>query len=223
MSYQLRVALDEPYAMILLFGGTLVAFAVFLPLSRRMGWSPAWTLLALLSLAPVLAFTVPPGAATLPVGAGGRAQLYLDSFLDPFTVRSELGAAGSDDERLANLLLFIPFGLFGALTVRRPVWVAACGIALSFLIEGSQAVSGSRVASAGDWLHNSAGALTGAVIGGVLLLLVAAVQALTGQPRVTRPPAAEPVGEPAGRHRAPADPWAGLDGTTVSLAQPQRR
>jgi glycopeptide antibiotics resistance protein len=72
---------------------------------------------------------------------------------------------------MANLLLFVPAGFFATLATRRPVRIALAGIAIPFLIETYQAISGVRVASAADWLHNSTGALIGVVAASVLLPL----------------------------------------------------
>ena len=58
MRYQLDLALNRPGAALLLLCGALAAVALAVPLARLCGWRPWWTLLALLSLVPVLAFTL---------------------------------------------------------------------------------------------------------------------------------------------------------------------
>jgi hypothetical protein len=101
----------------------------------------------------------------------------------------------SPDEQMANLLLFVPLGLFGALATRRAVWTAVAGAALSFGIEGWQAVSDVRVATAGDWVYNSGGALIGAGAGLVLLAVGAMARPRTvaqAQPPAVVPPRSVP-------------------------------
>jgi glycopeptide antibiotics resistance protein len=172
MLEQLRLALTtSPIALPALLVGVLFAVIAFLPLSRAFGWSPLWTLLALLSLAPILAFTLPPDTSTVPAGADERLRHFFGLFLDSENVHRQIDAVGSNNERMANLLLFVPAGFFATLATRRPVRVAIAGIAIPFLIETWQAISGVRVASAADWLHNCGGALIGVVAASVLLPL----------------------------------------------------
>jgi glycopeptide antibiotics resistance protein len=188
MLEQLRLALtSSPIALPALLVGVLFAAVAFLPLSRAFDWSPLLTLLALLSVAPILAFTLPPDASTVPEGAGARLGYFFGLFLDPANVHRQIDAIGSNSERLANLLLFVPAGFFATLATRRPLRIALAGIAVPFLIEMWQAISGLRVASAADWLHNCAGALIGVVAATVLLPLIR-------RPRREAPPAAERPG-----------------------------
>jgi glycopeptide antibiotics resistance protein len=80
-----------------------------------------------------------------------------------------LHAAGSTDERLANVVLFVPLALLGTLATRRGVLTAIAASALSWGIEAWQAASDVRVATVADWLHNTAGAAAGATAGILLL------------------------------------------------------
>jgi hypothetical protein len=173
VSEQLWIALHAPGAAAVLLCCVVAAIVLAVPVARVFGWPPVRTLLALLALAPVLTFTIPPDAGLPPPGAIGRVREYLAAFGDPFTVDTELAAAGSDAERMANLLLFVPAGFFWTLAVRRGVVVALGGVVVSFGIEGWQAASDGRVASVGDWMHNSAGALLGVTTGAAVLLVFA--------------------------------------------------
>lgn len=74
-----------------------------------------------------------------------------------------------------NILLFVPFGLFGAasrptrLTDDRWRWIAAVvslGILLSVAVETAQAFTRYRIPSSADLAANALGALTGAVVAG---------------------------------------------------------
>ncbi|MFI5496695.1 VanZ family protein [Actinoplanes sp. NPDC051859] len=169
MRYQLDMALHRPGAVELLLFCALTSVALFWPLARLMRWRPAWTLPALLSLAPILVFTAPFGALGWQEGALPRLAQYVGSFLAKATFQAALDAPALHEERFANLLLFIPLGFFGALATRRPFWTLLGGAALSFGVEGWQAVSGVRDATAADWLYNSGGTLFGAAAGLVLL------------------------------------------------------
>jgi glycopeptide antibiotics resistance protein len=193
MIFQLRLALDAPLALPALGVWALFALAIFWPVARRRRWSPLWTLLALLSLAPIIAFTVVPHTFDLAFGGGERLRSYVHSFTDPWAVNAELDAAGSDSERLANLLLFVPAGFFATLASRAPVRVALAAIGVPFLIEAWQAViDAGRVASAGDWLHNAGGALAGLVAAAVLLPFTRNYR------KATSPPSARRIPGPAG-------------------------
>ncbi|WP_433288661.1 VanZ family protein [Micromonospora sp. CA-244673] len=169
MQYQLDLALQRPGAVELLLFCALAAAALFWPMARLMRWRPALTLLALLSLGPILVFTAPFGALGWQDGAIPRVAEYVSSFLNKATFQAALVAPARHEERFANLLLFIPLGVFGALATRRPFWTVLGGAALSFGVEGWQAVSGVRDATAADWLYNSSGTLLGAAAGLVLL------------------------------------------------------
>ncbi len=168
MEFELRLALSSPTALPTLLAWGVLALVAFLPLARRFGWSPGWTLLALLSVAPVVAFTVAPQRLEIPVDAVARLRWYLESlttFKDPAAVHSDLNAATSNAERFANLMLFVPAAFCATLATRWPVRVALAGMGFPFLIEAWQAVSdASRVASAQDWLYNSGGALAGVAV-----------------------------------------------------------
>ncbi|MEV4702868.1 VanZ family protein [Actinoplanes sp. NPDC049316] len=187
MRDQLDLALARPGAVVLLVCCAAAAAALFLPLARLLGWRPGWTLLALLSLAPILVFTVPVEAPGWQDGAVHRLADYVRSYLHAATFHAELDAPSAPDERTANLLLFIPFGFFGTLAARRAVTTAVAGAALSFGIEGWQAVSGVRVATAADWLYNSGGALIGAAAGLVVLGLI---RVATAEQKQQKPPPA---------------------------------
>jgi hypothetical protein len=180
MQFQLDLALDRPHAAALLLGCALLAVVLFHPVARLFGWQPAWTLLAMLALGPVLTFTVPLEGLIPPAGAAGRVVAYAHAFLRPDAIQHELHAAGSTDERLANVLLFVPLALFGTLATRRGVLTGIAASALSWGIEAWQAASDVRVATVADWLHNTAGAAAGATAGILLLATFALVRCGAG-------------------------------------------
>ncbi|MEV6602179.1 VanZ family protein [Actinoplanes sp. NPDC051346] len=197
MRYQLDLALDRPGAVALLLCCAIAAGMLFWPMSRMFRWQPAWTLLALLALAPILVFTAPLEAPGWQDGAVYRLGGYVRSLLHAATFHAELQAPASSDESLANLLLFIPLGVAGALATRHAVWTAAAGAALSFGIEGWQAVSGVRVASATDWLYNSGGTVIGATVGLIILLAL----------RLAQPDAPAPVSPAVPATSPPVETW----------------
>lgn len=219
---QLHIALNSPGARPTLLIGVVVAVVLCWPLARLFGRSPVLTLLALVSLAPIAAFTLLPDYAAEPVGATFRLHQYLDSYLHPLQFHADVDAPTAPAEPLANMLLFVPFGLFTTLATRAPVRTALAGVAVPFLIEAWQAVTGARVASAADWLHNSTGALIG--VGAALVLLPLAGRSARpawrrpADPPVTfRPGTVRPATHPAAAHRAATDRPA-YDAITVDLA-----
>ncbi|MFF3038761.1 VanZ family protein [Arthrobacter citreus] len=74
-------------------------------------------------------------------------------------------------EPLANVVLFVPLVLLAAIRTKRPLAMFLAGSALSALIETVQALVPvlGRSCTTGDWLANTAGALTGAVLAAVAL------------------------------------------------------
>jgi glycopeptide antibiotics resistance protein len=78
-------------------------------------------------------------------------------------------------EKLANVGMFIPFGLLVALQLgRRRWWVGwAAGIVFTCLIEGTQAtlLSPTRYATISDLWTNSLGAGIGAVLGLIIMII----------------------------------------------------
>ena len=74
-------------------------------------------------------------------------------------------------EPLANVVLFVPLVLLAGIRTRRPLAMFLAGSALSALIETIQALVPvlGRSCTTGDWLANSAGALTGAVLAAAAL------------------------------------------------------
>lgn len=208
MEYQLDLALARPGAAWLLVCSAVAAGVLAWPVARLFGWRPGWTLLALLSLAPILVFTAPLEAPGWQGGAVPRLGGYVRSFLDAATFSAELDAPASPDERLANLLLFVPLGLFGTLATRRALSTAVAAAALSFGVEGWQAVSDVRVATAADWLYNSGGALLGAAAGLVLLGVGRLARLGTTAPEAAppRPPAAAGSSWPPAAAVPPARP-----------------
>lgn len=69
-------------------------------------------------------------------------------------------------EPLANVVLFVPLVLLAGIRTRRPAAMFLAGSVLSALIEAVQALVPvlGRSCTTGDWLANTAGALTGAVL-----------------------------------------------------------
>ena len=76
-----------------------------------------------------------------------------------------------DPEPLANVVLFGPLVLLAGIVTRRPGAMFLAGAALSALIETLQAFVPllGRSCTTTDWLANSAGALTGAVLAAAAL------------------------------------------------------
>jgi len=161
----------EPALLLLLALTAVLAWPVGSLIARRSGCPRAFGILFAVVLGAVLAATTTTGASRLPVHlqASGVRE-YLGQFASHRVVLAGLRGFGGDDERLANIGLFLPLGLLATLIWRRPGWVAAGGAALSFLIEMWQAFIG-RSGQLADVLHNSAGAALGAALGALALHL----------------------------------------------------
>jgi glycopeptide antibiotics resistance protein len=70
---------------------------------------------------------------------------------------------------IGNILLFVPFGVLGAVTLRPRsrgwfVWVVLLGCALSTIDEALQLLTDDRIAALSDILANTAGAAVGAIV-----------------------------------------------------------
>jgi VanZ family protein len=95
---------------------------------------------------------------------------------------------GSLDDLTANMLLFVPFGALGVLslgarpTTRRIVLVVLLAAAFSIAIEGLQCFTVDRLSSIDDVIANVAGAVAGAL---AALVVAARLDALTDRFRAT--------------------------------------
>jgi hypothetical protein len=132
-------------------------------LAPRRGWAPAPAVLTGCSLALALAFTV-----ARPFGqfaAGG---------VDPMaTLR--LCMAGSLSlahlyEQL-NVVMLMPFAIFGTLATRRPALTATSSMLVSAFIEFMQGATGGGQCQLRDVVHNTLGGVLGALVGLVVLWL----------------------------------------------------
>ncbi len=143
--------------------GALLLGGVAWWLAEGRGWAKVPAVLAACSLALALALTV-----ARPFGqfaAGG---------LNPLAVL-RLCMAGSLSlanlyEQL-NVLMLVPFALFGTLATRRPVPVAISCILVSAFVEVVQAVTGGGECQARDVVHNTLGGVLGVLVATVLLWL----------------------------------------------------
>jgi membrane associated rhomboid family serine protease len=113
-------------------------------------------IIAALTLAPN---HPPPGMRTV------LPPHYLTTVDDPRLVWAMLTAAPSDPEQLANIALYVPLGLLGALMWRGISRAVLFGAALTVFIETCQAGIVGRAGSITDIRNNAAGALLGAVVG----------------------------------------------------------
>ncbi|KZC96038.1 MULTISPECIES: VanZ family protein [Clavibacter] len=73
-------------------------------------------------------------------------------------------------EGAANVVMFVPVGMFLVLLLGRPRWwlAIALGVGLSALIETAQAFLPTRVSDVRDVVHNGLGALIGVVVALIL-------------------------------------------------------
>jgi hypothetical protein len=191
--------LFTPTFAVLFVGYSAALLALLLAIAQMRGlsrWSAAGTAL---SLALILALTAPVGAV---VGDwAGAANAFVHRFTDVGVLVQALADVNREAERQANVLLFIPAGLAGALLTRSFVPVACALSGLSWLIELIQSMSTTRFGGAEDWVYNT----TGAVIG----VVVAALWQLANHTG-DEPPAADTTVPPATLpHRGGAEPARG--------------
>ncbi|MGV9268223.1 VanZ family protein [Kitasatospora sp. NPDC003701] len=137
----------------------LAAAALHRPLARRTGWPRGATAGLLVSAALLLGFTLPD---QLEPGSAHR----LAACLADRSVRTLQGGAA---HHAANVLLWLPLGLFGTLATRRPLLVTALASAAWAAVELVQTLDPVRSCQYLDWGNNTAGVLLGALLGRQLL------------------------------------------------------
>jgi glycopeptide antibiotics resistance protein len=103
-------------------------------------------------------------------------------------------------DTVQNVLLFVPFGAFGMLALRRryrPVLrvcaVTTAGLCLSVAVELMQLFTTDRTSSVNDLVTNTTGTIVGAAVAPVLLALLRRILVALGARGVVAPRAAYPV------------------------------
>lgn len=152
--------LEVPAALI---PGALLLGGVAWRLAPRRGWARVPAVLAAVSLAAALAVTV-----ARPFGyfaAGG---------VNPFTTL-RLCSVGSLSlaalyEQL-NVVMLVPFAIFGTLATRRPVLIAASCVLISAFVEFVQGATGGGQCQARDVVHNTLGGVIGVLLAVLVLWL----------------------------------------------------
>lgn len=121
-----------------------------------------------MSLAAVTVLTLAPRALVAP--ARGAFMTVLERFASPVVA----GMSYGELESILNALLFIPFGAALAILLSRRLWVLApmLGFALSLGVEYAQVRIPGRVPDVHDVVWNTAGALAGAVVAGLVRLAI---------------------------------------------------
>lgn len=132
-------------------------------LAPRWGWARVPAVLAGCGLALALAVTVVRPLGHYPAGG-----------LSPLTTL-RLCAVGSLSlahlyEQL-NVVMLMPFAIFGTLATRRPALIAASTVAISAVAEFVQAATGGGQCQARDLAHNTLGGVLGALVAVVVLRL----------------------------------------------------
>jgi VanZ family protein len=143
--------------------GLALSMYAWRPVSRRLGWRPLPTSLAVLSLLAALTLTLTPKAwygnhrtlaQCLPADAAGWARAA--------------GTVGHGLESCLNIAMLVPLGFFLVLACRRVVWPAALTVTLPAAIELTQVVVPGRECSPSDWYANALGGLLGVAAGAVV-------------------------------------------------------
>jgi VanZ family protein len=156
-------------ATMAVIAGLGLAAAVLAP--RRRGA----TALTALALALVLGVTVVPSGGWSDLSVVPDALRSIRTNLTPAGSGPAAWTSGADAG--LNMALFVPLGLSLTLLLRRPVLAVLAATALSVAVECWQASLTTRVSSFADVVCNGLGALAGAVLGGLLLLVSHALRA----------------------------------------------
>ncbi|MBV8996801.1 MAG: VanZ family protein [Pseudonocardiales bacterium] len=149
----------------------------------RQGWDRKFAVLAGCSLALALALTVVRPLGHFPTG--GLSPL---ATLRVCTVGS-FSLVHLYEE--LNVVMLVPFAIFGTLATRRPVFVTMSSMLVSAFIEYVQGATGGGECQLRDIAHNSLGAVLGVLIAVLVLRLrpkqspeiTASVAAGSGSPR----------------------------------------
>ena len=131
----------------------------------RQGWNRKFAVLAGCSLALALALTVVRPFEQFP--AGGLSPL---ATLRVCTVGS-LSLVHLYEE--LNVVMLVPFAIFGTLATRRPALIAMSSVLISAFVEYVQGATGGGECQVRDIVHNTLGAVLGVLIAVLMLRLVA--------------------------------------------------
>lgn len=129
----------------------------------RQGWNRKFAVLAGCSLALALALTVARPFGHFP--AGGLSPL---ATLRVCTVGS-ISLAHLYEE--LNVLMLVPFAIFGALATRRPLLIAVSSMLISASIEYVQGATGGGECQVRDIVHNTLGGVLGVLVAVIVLRL----------------------------------------------------
>jgi hypothetical protein len=145
--------------------GSLLLGGAAWGLAPRRGWARVPAVLAGCSLALALAATVVRPLGHFPAGG-----------LNPLTTLRQCALGSLSLVHLyeqLNMVMLLPFALFGTLATCRPVRIAASCMLISGLMEFVQGATGGGECQVRDLVHNTAGGVLGALLAvGVLWLRV---------------------------------------------------
>jgi VanZ like family len=148
----------------------------------RQGWDRRFAVLAGCGLALALALTVVRPFGHFPTGG-----------LSPLTTLRVCTVGTFSLAQLyeeLNVVMLVPFAIFGTLATRRPVFVAMSSMLVSVLIEYVQGATGGGECQLRDIAHNTLGAVFGA------LIAVLALRLRARQPDEVTPSVAAGSGSP---------------------------
>lgn len=160
----------EPAPLAVLAVVALATWPAARTLARRTGCGRPVAALFVLAVGVVAALTLVPNQPVpgVPVAVPPH---FLTQVGDPGLVWSLLTAAPADAEQVANIALYVPVGLLGALAWRR-FWAGTlAGLALTVAIETCQYNIIGRAGSITDIRNNTAGAVLGALAAAVPALV----------------------------------------------------
>jgi glycopeptide antibiotics resistance protein len=155
--------LIKPVTLVVLAVVLALAWPVSASVARRAGCPRTAALLFVLAVGGVLALTLTPNEPPPDVFVA-QPPHFLTQIGNGHLDWASLIAAPDDDEQWANILLYLPIGLFG-----RRVWGSAArsalfGTALTVFVETCQYGIVGRSGSLTDIRNNTAGAIVGALV-----------------------------------------------------------
>ncbi len=155
-----------PAALAVFLATALAAWPIGVRIARRRGCPRSAAVLFVLSVGVIAGLTLTPNRP-----APGVVELlpphYLTQIGDLRQVWSQLTAAPSDNEQLANIALYVPVGLLGSFVWHGAARATLVGTALTVAIETCQYGIIGRAGSLTDIRNNAVGALLGAVLAAV--------------------------------------------------------
>jgi uncharacterized membrane protein AbrB (regulator of aidB expression) len=151
------LAIDHSQVTLAFIVGCLLLGALADGVAVRRGWPRLPAVLAACGLALALAVTVVRPGVDYEAAGWGPTGVARGCAAGSFSLSNTY-------ERL-NVLMLVPFALFGTLAVRRPAALLVASILLSGAVEYVQGATGDGTCQLRDMVHNTGGAVLAVALG----------------------------------------------------------